>query len=202
MSENQVDVLMKFNCSTIFLLSPLDLNRHELMKHGFIEAYLVDEYCTETFNMPVFLLFEPKDTVAFNEFIENEYLRKNKFTGTIDLVKDYDRGEGKTVLVYEFPKTFESDFVKFKKGQYSKFSESIKKTYPKMIGNVPAAQYRIITKDSETEALVVQKLGQSYIINNPIVTIADMLEERFGTYFDESMELWQKPRIEKETLKI
>ena len=61
MSENQIDVMMKWNCSTIFLLHPLGLNRLKLAEIGFKEAYVRDEYCETEYKNPVFLLFEPKD---------------------------------------------------------------------------------------------------------------------------------------------
>lgn len=205
MSDSQIDNLLEWNCSTIFLLYPLGLNRLILNKFGFKQAYLKDEYNKKEYKNPVFLLFEP-EVSNFQMFVEDEYERKNPFTKTNDLIEDYDRGNGQVVLVYEFPDQFSEDYQKFLNGQYSRFSKEITNTYPKIVHlgrgvKILGSQYRIITKDRESENILSKEYGESFLITERIQTMAEMLEDRFGTHFTPDMELWQKPNMNKEILK-
>lgn len=201
-----VSKLLERNCSTIFLLNPLGLEKQRLDKLGFVEAYLKDEYSTNEYINPVFLLFKPENVNNFQVFVEREYDRINIHTGTKDLVADYDRGNGEIVLVYEFP--FKKDYERFLEGKYSRFSKDIVETYPKTIKTgtdnkftALGVPYRIITKDRESKEILAQIYGNSFLTNQPITTISDMLEKEFGTPITEDMELWSIPSIEKETLK-
>ncbi len=202
-----IDNVLKWNCSTIFLLDPLGLEKSRLDKIGFMEAYLKDEYNNLEYENPVFLLFRPGNMNIFQAFVENEYGRVNTHTGTKDLRADYDRGNGEVVLVYEFP--FPKDYQKFMEGKYSKFSEDIIKTYPKVKKSVVTPglvllgmAYRIITKDRDSEELLSDAYSDIFPHLQPtIVSMAEMLAERYGTDFTEDMELWKIPSFEKETLK-
>lgn len=207
-----IDGIMKWNCSTIFLLDPLGLEKRRLDKIGFVEAYMKDEYNQIEYNNPVFLLFRPSNMNVFQAFVENEYDRVNTYTGTKDLRTDYDRGNGDIVLVYEFP--FPKDYEKFKEGKYSEFSTEIAKTYPKIIKSVAnpgvlilGIAYRIITKDSESQELLMEAYSQISPdiiphLQPTIKTMAEILSDRYGTEFTDDMELWKLPSLEKETLKI
>lgn len=200
-----IDKLMKWNCSTIFLLNPLGLDKKRLDKIGFVETYLKDEYNQIEYENPVFLLFRPENVYSFQVFVENEYSRINRFTGTRDLVADYNRENGEVVLVYRFP--FNRDYEKFLKGKYSEFSVEILKTYPrtqKSEGGVEilALPYRIITKDRESQEILETVYGESFLLQAPIIPLVDMLEELYDTEFTEDMELWSLPNEVKETLKI
>jgi len=202
-----IDGAMKWNCSTIFLLDPLGLERERLDKAGFVEAYLKDEYNTLEYKSPVFLLFRPTDLKSFQVFLDTEYERVNPYTQTKDLVEDYDRGNGEIVLVYEFP--FPEDYKKFRDGKYSKFSDKVIETYPKLIKSkvnpglvLLGMPYRIVTKDRDSEALLSVAYGDQYTaIKATGWTMAEILSERYGTEFTPDMELWTLPSQEKETLK-
>ncbi len=205
--SRQIDSLLEWNCSTIFLLSPLGLDKQRLDKIGFRETYLNDEYNKIEYNNPVFLLFKPENVFNFQVFVDGEYDRINKFTDTKDLKGDYDRGNGEIVLVYEFP--FDRDYKRFLEGKYSEFSEEIVKTYPKTIkirkdsaeNTILGVPYRIITKDRESHDLLSEIYGSDFLVHQPILTMKQMLEDRYGTDFTEDMELWTLPSVTKETLK-
>lgn len=205
MSENQLEGLLRRNCSTMFLLYPLGLSVRNLEGFGFVEAYLKDEYCQTDYETPVFLLFKPDDKELLQLFIDGEYLRENTFTNTFDLQEDYNRGDGEVVLVYDFP--FKRDYKIFLNSKYSRFSEKMINTYPKMVPaptggmKIVGTQYRIITKDKDTVNLLVKEYGQGFLTDQNIPTIASMLEDMYGTPFDDSMELWKAVNMEKETLK-
>lgn len=205
--SGQIDKLMQWNCSTIFLLNPLDLDKQRLDKIGFKGTYLNDEYNKTEYENPVFILFKPENVFNFQVFVDAEYDRVNKHTGSKDLRGDYNRGDGEVVLVYEFP--FAEDYQRFITGKYSEFSEEIIKTYPKTIKfkkgdnevTLLGIPYRIITKDKESQELLTEAYGDNFLVHQPILTMAEMLEDRYGTPFTEDMELWTLPNIEKETLK-
>lgn len=202
---NGIDDLMKWNCSTIFLLNPLGLDKKRLDKIGFVETYLGDEFCQIEYKNPVFLLFKPENIGNFQVFVENEYDRINRFTGTKDLKADYDRKEGEVMLVYEFP--FDKDYEKFKAGKYSEFSAEVLRTYPRTLKSSTGAEilglpYRIITKDKESESILNSIYGENFLVQQPIIALKDLLEERYDVEFTADMELWTLPNLEKETLKI
>lgn len=200
-----IDNLLKWNCSTIFLLNPLGLDKQRLDKIGFVGTYLNDEYNQTDYINPVYLLFRPENVNNFQVFVENEYDRVNTHTGTKDLRADYDRGNGEIVMVYEFP--FAKDYQRFLSGKYSEFSQDVIKTYPKTVKNkqgftILGIPYRIITRDVESENILTEVYGKTFLTQMPIVTIAQMLEEKYDTPFTDDMELWTLPSTDKETLKI
>lgn len=186
---SELDVLFKYNCSTIFLLYPLAIERRKIMQLGFIQAFLFDsEKMDVEYENPVFLLFKPDSPTVFQAFVESEYERINKFTGTVDIIEDYDYIDGYVVLVYQFPKEFEVDYKKFLEGKYSKFSKKFKDAYPKTV------------KIRTEEGRMIDEVGTVFRIINRTKDFRDMLEERLGVTFDWDQELWNKYNETKETL--
>lgn len=182
--QEMLEQLYKFNCSTLFLLSPLGLSRRVLKEFGFINCFLKDGNRDLHIVNPVLLLFKPDDMDTFQMFVEEEYKRSRY------LVEDYDYIGGYVVLVYKFPEEFNSDFQLFLEGKYSKFSDKFRKIYPKIIKIVDeygrrhdelSSQYRIIYKTDDWK---------------------EQIEKDYNVLIDKDQEYWSVPDMSRETLKI
>lgn len=182
--------LFNWNCSTIFLLYPLGIERKKITQLGFIQAYLADAEKDVEYQSPVFLLFKPDSPTIFQAFVDSEYERLNKVTGTVDIIEDYDYVDGYVVLVYQFPKEFEEDYNKFLEGKYSKFSKKFRETYPKVV------------KIKTEEGRPIEEVSTQYRIINRTPEFREYLEEILGIEFQGDMEFWSKPDMSKETLTI
>lgn len=186
---SELEVLFKYNCSTIFLLYPLGLERRKLHALGFVQAYLKDaEKHDIEYENPVFLLFKPTSPTVFQAFVDAEYERVNKHTNTVDIVEDYDYIDGYVVLAYQLPKEFEEDYRKFLVGKYSRFSKKFRETYPKSVK---------IKGDNGKD---IDELSAQYRIINKIKELKDMLEDKLAVTFDSDQEFFSKPNPDKETL--
>lgn len=190
---SEIDSLFKYNCSTLFLLFPLGLDRRKLIPFGFKEVYIKDITIDDYVKNPVYVLFKPTDLVSFQTFVDSEYTRVNPHTETFDLVDDYDCEDGHVVLLYSFPEEFEGDFAKFMEGKYSKFSRKFKLTYPKIIkiqmphgrvDEIIGTAYKIINKGEDVRREVKDRNE---------IDIKDELEKYFDVVITPDMELWQPP---------
>lgn len=176
---------IKATNTELFLVAPMGVARSELREHGFIGAYLGDVHKPEIkYDRGVFMLFKPENMALFNEWVEEEKER------TPQLVEDYDYEGGYVVLIYVLPERMASDYEKFLKGRYSKFSREFKEMFTKMVmwkdnmgrsRNEPSIQWRIFKKDGD---------------------IRKYWEEEIGTTFTEDMEVWSVPSEDKEMLDI
>lgn len=171
-----IETLFKFNCSTLFLLHPLGLNRHNLNQFGFVNCYLSDKNREISVQRPVLILLHPEDMELMQLFIEEEYSR------TANLIEDYDYEGGWVVLVYSFPERWKKEYETFIEGKYSQFSKKFKEIYPKVIrtseeGDPPkdiiSVQYNIVNKTQDWKEMLERDLG--IIIS------------------DEEQEYWKKP---------
>lgn len=135
--------------TSIFIMPTLGINREDLYKNKFLNAYLGDidkeEYHEENV---VFLLFKPKDLKVFKEFLDYEYENSS-------IIDDYDYEPGYVVLVYNLNPNLESDFSLILQGKYSKVSDEYKELFPVRVINyskkgnptIEAIQPLIFNKD-------------------------------------------------------
>lgn len=191
---SEIDELFKFNCSTLFLLLPLGLNRSKVSEFGFKSAYIRDVSKEVEYSNPVFLLFKPDDNLMFQAFVDSEYVRVNPHTETNDLIEDYDHEGGYVVLLYQFPEEFKDDYERFLHGEYSKFSKKFKSVYPKVmkvklpdgrVDEVIGTQYKIIHKGNRKLEEEIEKTGD--------MDIKKELEARLDIILDDDSELWESP---------
>lgn len=197
---SEIDALFKHNCSTLFLLYPLGLERRKIIEFGFKSAYIADASKDVGYENPVFLLFKPDSMTMFQAFADSEYLRVNPHTDTFDLVEDYDYEKGYVVLLYQFPEEFKEDYERFLEGKYSRFSKKFKATYPKMIKipnngipkDVISLPYKIVNNTKKVREEIEHR-GE--------LDLKEELEKRLGVTFTSDMELWNVPG-DKDILKI
>ena len=113
------------NCTTIFLLAGIGLQRQDILQYGFISAYIKDKGHDIHYKDSVYLLYKPSNIEVFQDFLNSEYRR------TPLLVEDYDYKGGYTVTVYKFPKEFMREYMLFLEGKYSQFGDRYIRLFPK-----------------------------------------------------------------------
>lgn len=186
--------IQKKTCATIFLLPGIGLKRQELMKRGFISAYIDDELHDVHYERAVYLLYKPQQIEEFQKFLEEEYKR------TPLLVEDYDYQGGYVVTVYKFPEEFIKEYDLFLKGKYSKFRKKYVELFPTRV--------KVYDNSSDT---VKEKLSLQYHIFNRTNALRKFWEEKLGygphsigdhQELPEDLEYWSMPNIIKETLNI
>jgi hypothetical protein len=171
--------------STLFLLPGIGLSRKDILKWGFLSAYIDDLHHDPHYENSVYLLFKPDKIRDFQDFLEFEKLR------TPLLIEDYDYPGGYVVVVYSFPKDYALEYSLFKKGKYSKFRKKYKALFPDKV--------IVVTKEGNKE----EKVSLAYHIFNKTDAIRLYWEERLLTEMDPNMEMWSSPDLEgTETLDI
>lgn len=174
----------KNNCTTIFLVPGTGLRKKDIVKHGFLSAYLDDRNHEIHHESSVYLLFHPEDITAFQQFLEKEYKR------TPLLVEDYDYEGGYIVTVYKFPEKFMEEYNLFLEGKYSKFRKVYVELFPKEV---------LVTDSKGNKSM---EISLTYHIFTRSEAIKRYWEEKIGQDIPDEMELWSSPDLEKETLDI
>jgi len=171
------------NCTTIFLLPGIGLTRKDILKHGFITAYINDKDYP-VYKNSVYLLYKPEDIHAFDEFLKSEYNRTNW------MLEDYDYEGGYIVTVYKFPEKFMREYNLFLKGKYSQFGPDYVNLFPEKVE---------IVKNGKRSL----KFSLAYHIFNRSEAIRKYWERMIGEELPADAELWSSPNIETtETLDI
>ena len=104
----------------------------------FKNAYLNDVNHEHNYERPIFLLFSIKDFRVKDWRTVYPILVKAK-----TFITEYDVGiqdnQFLVMLVFQVPEQYKDDYFKFKKGNYSSFSEKYKKEFPKssILGHIP-----------------------------------------------------------------
>lgn len=179
---------VKKTCATIFLLPGIGLKRQNILKYGFLSAYLDDKHHEVHYKNSLYLLYKPEQINEFQKFLELEYKR------TPLLVEDYDYPGGYVVTVYKFPEEFMTEYELFLKGKYSKFRKKFVSLFP----------VKVEVFDEKT-GTYKDKFSLQHHIFNKTAAIRKYWEEFLGYKegeLPEGLEYWSIPDIEKETLNI
>lgn len=169
---------MEFTCSTLFLLPAIGLQRKDIIKYGFIDAYLDDVHHEPHYKASLYLLFKPENMEAFQVFLNKEYKR------TKLLIEDYDYAGGYVVTVYKIAEEYMKEYDLFLKGKYSKFRKKYMQLFPQVV--------KIENEDGKS----VMETSLAYHIFDRTPSIREYWEEKVGTSLDEEAEMWSKPDIE------
>lgn len=170
----------KKTCSTIFLLPAIGLYRKDILKYGFLSAYLKDKNREISYDKAIYLLYKPPAMDRFQEFLRKEYAR------TPLLIEDYDYVGGYVVSVYQFPEEFMEEYKLFLQGKYSKFRRQYRRLFPDYI----------VTAEGERE------VSLQYHIFNKTSAIREYWESKVDQILDEDAEMWSKPDMTSEILDI
>jgi len=175
--------LNKKTISTIFLVPPLRINRDDLKRNNFINAFVSDKNKEVNYTDCCLLLFKPDKPEVFKDFVDGEYER------TLSIIDDYDYGKF-TVLVYTLNDYFKKDFELIKQGKYSKCSDEFKEQFPKVI------------KVMSSNGLFKEEVTLQYRIFNKTEDLQKYWEDKIGVNFKDEYEVWSKFSLEEETLDI
>jgi hypothetical protein len=172
-----INDVQEFTCSTLFLLPSIGLQRKDILKYGFIDAYIDDIHHEPHYEESIYLLFRPKDMLPLQVFIDQEYKR------TKQLIEDYDYAGGYVVAVYEIPEEFKPEYNLFLKGKYSRFRKRYTDLFPKMV-------------EIMTDGRMTPQYSLPYHIFNRTDAMRNFWEEKFETRLDEDAEMYSVPDIE------
>lgn len=172
-------------CTTIFLLPGIGLHRKDILRYGFLSAYIDDVKHDVHYENSIYLLYRPDNLLDFQYFLEAEKKR------TPLLIEDYDYEGGYVVMVYKFPEEYKWEYEQFMKGRYSSFTKKYIALFPKEI--------EVINKLGNKE----RQISLQYHIFNRTKAIREFWEEKTGTKLDEDAEMWSSPYLDtKEVLDI
>lgn len=177
----------RYSNTSVFLLRPVEatakeetLSTSKITHFGFLDAFLQDADSDVEYQYPVYLLFKQKDfVISFQEFIEEEY--EKGF-----LIDDYDYPDGYVVLVYSCPEKYRKDYDKVVQGKYSQTSADYQDLFHREVKDelgqrLKSLQFQVFTKD---------------------VALRQKIEAAIGAELPKDSEVWLKPVMERETLKI
>lgn len=185
MSTKEIQDTRK-NCSTIFLLPGIGLYRKDIVKYGFLSAYIDDINHPIHYVDSVYLLYKYDNHAMFQAFLDNERERAVNL-----ILEDYDYEGGYTVVVYKFPEKFMPEYNNFLIGKYSSFRNEYKNIFP-------------VSVEVMNDKGVKEKwMSLQHHVFGRTDTIKSFWDEKLGITLTEDMECWSAPSIaEKETLNI
>lgn len=164
------------NTSTTLFLLPITGNlKSDLLKHGFLNAYVEDELKKGEYENCIICLFQPKDLVDFDLFVEEE---RNK----INFVDEYDYDGGFSVLVYSLGAEYQDDIDRILKGKYSSTTKKYQQLIPKFMG--------IMTKSIQ------------HMVFEKSPAMKKKIEELYDIELPEDIDYWEMFNIDDETLKF
>lgn len=188
----------KENLSRIFIIPALQIkeslridmaNKPQL---GFVNSYLFSDKYKYAGVIPVFLLFRPKE---FNLEFYNFGLQLEKSQNYLETI---DLPDGGVLFVFRIARRFEPDYRLFLRGKYSKFSNEYKACFVQK--DYVRDEKGNYIKDGSGK--YVTDYTNIYHIFNKTQKKRDEWSERLGTEVPENMELFDKCKIEDETLTL
>ena len=178
-----MNVNIKKNITSIFMVPTLKIKRGVIMENGFINGYVKDNRRDVQYENCIYLLFKPSHIDKFREFLDDEYER------TKAVIDDYDYEDGYVVVVYELDKKFKKDFDLVKTGKYSKTSPEFQALFPKLVK---------IKKDGMNR----EEVSLQFRVFNKTEDLREFWEEKLEVEFDDDMELWHGFFEENEVLNL
>lgn len=163
--------------TSLFLLPITGNLQKDLKKYGFLNAYIQDALKSDEYENCVICLFQPKDIVDFDMFVEEEKLKK------VNLIDDYNYPGGFSVVVYDLGKDYEEDIQKIMEGKYSKTSKKYKQLIPEKLG---------LMKTKTIQHLVFERSPE----------MKKTIEELYDLELPEDIEYWEMFDKSKEILKF
>ncbi len=173
-----LDIAKENNCSALFLMPLYRIGIERLKKHGFINTYLDDVFKEDISDGRLYFLFKPPDMYEFGNFLEEENERHAY------ILEDYD-SPPYVIVVYKLPEEWKDDYQLFYEGKYSRFSKEYKNMFPKIVtqGGIPAASIQ-------------------WAVFEKAPALKEEWESEIGIELEESNELWESPRFDREVLNI
>ena len=168
--------------TTIFMVPTLGINKQDLVNNNFINAYSKDASREVQYEDCIYLVFKPKDTSTFREFLDREYTR------TAFVVDDYDYKDC-VIVVYKLDPKYRRDFDLVRMGKYSLTSNSFQALFPRVV--------KIIKNNLHKDEISLQ-----YRVFNRTEDMIKFWEEKLDVRFDRDQEVWTTFCEENETLNL
>jgi hypothetical protein len=135
-----------------FLLNTVFPKGNVLNMEFFVNAFLNDDGFEHQLLRPLFVLFkfkqnDPRWYAVYKKLIEKEEYIMDYLCGTQD-------GKIMRMMIFQIPDKYAKDYIKFKAGQYSKFSPEYKKTFNRYTATekglpIESTVWRVINKSPE-----------------------------------------------------
>jgi hypothetical protein len=176
----------KWTKTTQFLNPLIDLNlRNRIIMNYFVNMFLDDHAVEHNYVRPIFVLFRTKDfqdvmwLKVYGAMKASAHYRYDYDVGVQD-------GYNLIMIVFSIPESSADDYYHFKKGHYSKFSDSLKSKFPRFLQNP--------TTGEPEESIIWGVMHKSRHLKK-------LLEEEFDTphgHFDDAPEIWDQPQKDRE----
>ncbi len=165
------------------MVPTLKIDRDDLKKNNFLNAYIKDESKDLQYENAVYLLFKPANLDIFRTFLDDEYARSES------VIDDYDYENGHVVVVYKLNPKYKRDFELVMHGSYSLTSNLFQSIFPKIV--------KIITNGLHRDEISLQ-----YRIFNKSEDLVKFWEDKFDVIFSKDQEVWGGFFEEDETLSL
>lgn len=174
-----------FTKTSQFMIPSIGINvTNKFVFKYFVNAFLSDLDHKHDYTRPIFMLFSVKDFKEPDWVKVYETLIRSK-----NYISEYDVGVQKDsfllMMVFEVPIEFEKDYINFRLGRYSLFSEEYKAKFPKFLdpkSKKKNIHWQIINKDDELKRSVEKEFNvRSGLLDDKDVT-----------------EIWDKPNKKRE----
>lgn len=159
----------------------------------FVNAYLTDMNHEHNYTRPIFILFSIKD---YKE--KNWLMVYNKLITSKNFITEYDVGIKNNnfllMMVFQVPEEFEQDYINFKIGRYSRFSEKYKQKFPEFLDDKKTKKnihWQIINKDEDLKRDIEKDYGMDFgELDKPTIINKEI--------FPPAEEIWDKPDKKRE----
>jgi hypothetical protein len=170
----------KYSKTAQFMLPAIGINvLKPIIAKYFENAFLTDKEHKHNYTRPIFLLFSVKD------YLELDWKRVySRLLESKNFITEYDVGVQNNkyliMLVFSVPSEYANDYLNFRLGRYSKFSEDYKKNFPEFREGKRNIYWQIVNKDEELR----QKITKTFGVAEDLLNSND--------------EIWDEPRHKRE----
>lgn len=142
-----------------FMLNSIFPNSSLISTEYYVNAFLNDEEFKHTLVRPIFVLFRTDEKDSKWNAIQTRLRSKPEYI--LDYICGTQNDKLLIMMVFEVPLAFAKDYILFKKGKYSEFSEQYKKLFNRYSHNdkaqpVESTIWRVITKSNELREELVR----------------------------------------------
>lgn len=164
-----------FTKGSLFLREMLGLDFNQYYNN----IYIDDGKLKHNFSHPIFLLIDTEK--IDNGFRKYDQELRNHRNFNYSYFVGVKNKKFMFMYVFEVSKLYLNDYLKFKKGEYSHFSDILKKKFPQYIKNekgvsVPSTVHRILNRSPLLKKIIENKIGQELSENAEYWSIPDKRE--------------------------
>lgn len=176
---NYLETAKTYNCSSLFLTQQLGITAQHKEEFGFLNSYLYDDSRPEDIHC-IYLVFNPSNWLIFDNFLRSVKEYNYYYMDSYNL-------ESYQILIFKLPEEFKEDFQTFLEGKYSEFTPEFKDFFSKIVRKT-------------IKGLRKDEISLPWMIINKAKELKDYWENRLDDKIDG--ELWSKPNLENEKLKM